>query len=357
VLEEKLRSLEVRFHELEAVVAIPDLAKDAARYRDTMREHSRLALVMDRFHNLKTVERDIQESTVLSRDDSDLEMRDMAREELKTLEARRISLEEELKLLLLPRDPLDDKNIIMEIRAGTGGEEAALFAYDLYRMYGRYAEKMGWKTELMDMNETELGGLREVTFSVTGKSVYESLRYESGVHRVQRVPETEAQGRIHTSTVTVAVLPEMEETEIDIRNEDLRIDTCRASGPGGQCVNTTDSAIRITHIPSGLVVVCQDEKSQIKNKAKAMRVLRARLFEMEENKALAERAAERKSQVGSGDRSERIRTYNFPQNRLTDHRVNVTLYKLDLVMQGDIDEIIDALKLSAREEMFKTEAV
>ncbi|MDR1618539.1 MAG: peptide chain release factor 1, partial [Treponema sp.] len=261
--------------------------------------------------------------------------------------------EERLKLLLIPKDPLDEKNIIMEIRAGTGGEEAALFAADLYRMYARFAETRGWKFEIMNINETELGGYKEIVFSISGGNVYENLRYESGVHRVQRVPATETSGRIHTSAVTVAVLPEADETEIDIRPEDLRVDVMRAGGPGGQCVNTTDSAVRITHLPSGITVHCQDEKSQIKNKAKAMRILRARVYEMEAAKAASERAEARKNQVGSGDRSERIRTYNFPQNRLTDHRIGLTLYKLDLVMQGDIEELFDALKLSAREEFLQ----
>jgi peptide chain release factor 1 len=244
----------------------------------------------------------------------------------------------------------------MEIRAGTGGDEAALFAADLYRMYARFAETRGWKFEIMNSNETELGGFKEIVFSINGSNVYENLRYESGVHRVQRVPSTEASGRIHTSAVTVAVLPEADETEIDIKPDDLRIDVMRAGGPGGQCVNTTDSAVRITHLPSGIVVHCQDEKSQIKNKAKAMRILRARVYEMEEAKAAAERAEARKTQVGSGDRSERIRTYNFPQNRLTDHRINLTLYKLDLIMQGDAAELFDALKLFAREELLRATA-
>jgi len=243
----------------------------------------------------------------------------------------------------------------MEIRGGTGGEEAALFAADLFRMYTRFAESRGWKYEIMSSNETALGGYKEITLSISGKYVYGSLRYESGVHRVQRVPETEASGRIQTSAATVAVLPEAEETEIEIRSQDLRIDVMRAGGPGGQCVNTTDSAVRLTHIPTGIVVIQQDEKSQIKNKAKAMRVLRTRLFELEENKKNAERAANRKSQVGSGDRSERIRTYNFPQNRLTDHRINLTLYKLDLVMQGDLDELVEALCIASREEQLKAE--
>jgi peptide chain release factor 1 len=242
----------------------------------------------------------------------------------------------------------------MEIRGGTGGEEAALFAADLFRMYVRYAEKKNWKYEVLSVNETGLGGFKEISFSISGKYVYGSLRYESGVHRVQRVPETEGSGRIHTSAVTVAVLPEAEETEIDIKQEDLRIDVMRAGGPGGQCVNTTDSAVRLTHLPTGLVVICQDEKSQIKNKAKAMRVLRSRLFDLEEEKKASERAENRKSQVGTGDRSERIRTYNFPQNRVTDHRINLTLYKLDLVMQGEVGELIEALYIAAREEQLSS---
>jgi len=279
----------------------------------------------------------------------------MAKEELKELEARLAASEVELKVLLIPPDPLEEKNIIMEIRGGTGGDEAALFAADLFRMYTRYAESKGWKYEIMSSNETELGGYKEITFSISGKYVYGSLRYESGVHRVQRVPATEASGRIQTSAATVAVLPEAEETEINIRQEDLRIDVMRAGGPGGQCVNTTDSAVRLTHIPTGIVVIQQDEKSQIKNKAKAMRVLRTRLFELEEGKKNAERAADRKSQVGSGDRSERIRTYNFPQNRLTDHRINLTLYKLDAVMQGDLNELVESLAIAAREEQLKAQ--
>ncbi|MCL2069944.1 MAG: peptide chain release factor 1, partial [Treponema sp.] len=254
------------------------------------------------------------------------------------------------------RDPLDEKDIIMEIRAGTGGEEAALFVSDLFNMYSRFAEMKSWKFEIMSSNETELGGFKEIIFSVHGKNVYENLRYESGVHRVQRVPTTESSGRIHTSAVTVAVLPEADETEIEIHPDDLRIDVMRAGGPGGQSVNTTDSAVRITHLPSGITVHCQDEKSQIKNKAKAMRILRARIYEMEEAKAASERAEARKNQVGSGDRSERIRTYNFPQNRLTDHRINLTLYKLDLIIQGDLEDLFDSLKLSAREELLKASA-
>jgi peptide chain release factor 1 len=298
----------------------------------------------------------VEEAELLLRAESGAEMKELIKDELKNLHTSLTEMQDRLKFLLIPKDPLDEKNIIMEIRGGAGGDEAALFASDLYRMYARFAETKGWKIEIMSSNETEIGGLKEVIYSVTGKNVYENLRYESGVHRVQRVPATEASGRIHTSTVTVAVLPEAEETEIDIKQEDLRIDVMRAGGPGGQCVNTTDSAVRITHIPSGIVVQCQDEKSQIKNKAKAMRILRARIFEMEDAKAKAERAETRKNQVGTGDRSERIRTYNFPQNRLTDHRINLTLYKLDLIMQGDVEELFDALKLSAREELLKATA-
>lgn len=321
-----------------------------------MREHAQLSEVVAAHKECENLEAQIAETQSLIQNEKDPEMKELAKEELKELETKIQEAQDRLKFLLIPKDPLDEKNIIMEIRGGAGGDEAALFAADLFRMYSRYAETKGWKIEVMSMNETELGGLKEIIFSISGKNVYENLRYESGVHRVQRVPATEASGRIHTSTVTVAVLPEAEETEIDIKQEDLRIDVMRAGGPGGQCVNTTDSAVRITHIPSGIVVHCQDEKSQIKNKAKAMRILRARLYEMEEQKAQAERAEARKSQVGTGDRSERIRTYNFPQNRLTDHRINLTLYKLDLIMQGDVQELFDALKLSAREELLKATA-
>ncbi len=352
---DKLEALRARLAALDEEVADPALAKDPARYRETMRERSRLAAIDAVYGEYKAALSGIEGAKAIIRDESDAEMRELAREELRGLESRRDELEARLKDLLVPRDPLADKNVIMEIRAGTGGEEAALFAADLYRMYARYADGLGWKVEVMETSETELGGYKEIVFSVTGEGAYERLRWESGVHRVQRVPATEGSGRIHTSAVTVAVLPEMEETEIDIRPEDLRIDVMRAGGPGGQCVNTTDSAVRITHLPTGIVVHCQDEKSQIKNKAKAMRILRARLFEFEDAKRQAERAAERKSQVGSGDRSERIRTYNFPQNRVTDHRIDLTLYKLDLAMEGDIGELVDALMLSAREELMKAE--
>ncbi|MDR1788605.1 MAG: peptide chain release factor 1 [Treponema sp.] len=352
-MNERLDSLLARHAELTRVVEDPALVRDQKRYRDTMREYAQLSEIAAAAAALEGLRSQLAEAQALFQDEKDAAMRELAREETRSLEERIAAADEALKTLLIPRDPLDEKNIIMEIRAGTGGEEAALFASDLYRMYARFAEGAGWKFEIMSSNETELGGFKEIIFSVTGKNVYENLRYESGVHRVQRVPETEAQGRIHTSAVTVAVLPEADETEIDIKPEDLRIDVMRAGGPGGQCVNTTDSAVRITHLPTGLTVHCQDEKSQIKNRAKAMRILRARIYEAEEARAAAERSEARRSQVGSGDRSERIRTYNFPQNRLTDHRINLTLYKLDLVMQGDLAELFDALKLSAREELLK----
>ena len=350
-MNERLSFLLKRYDELNQLIQDPSLVKDQNRYRDVMKEHSHLGEIAEIHNKIEELERQIDEAKTLIQEEKDQEMREFAREELKDLENKLAGNRDRLKFLLIPKDPLDEKNIIMEIRAGTGGEEAALFAADLYRMYSRFAETRGWKFEIMNSNDTELGGIKEIVFSISGNNVYENLRYESGVHRVQRVPATEASGRIHTSAVTVAVLPEADETEIDIRQEDLRIDVMRAGGPGGQCVNTTDSAVRITHLPTGVTVHCQDEKSQIKNKAKAMRILRARIYELEAAKAAAQRAEARKSQVGSGDRSQRIRTYNFPQNRLTDHRINLTLYKLDLIMQGDTTELFDALKLSAKEEI------
>jgi peptide chain release factor 1 len=346
----RLEELAGRIAELEMLIQDPALVKDQKAYKDPMREHTHLGLVMQAYGEYKRVLQGITETQEMLTAESDHEMRELARVELKDLEAQQPLIEEKLKGLLIPPDPLEEKNIIMEIRGGTGGDEAALFAADLFRMYVRFAELKGWKYEVMNTSETELGGYKEISFSISGKFVYGSLRFEGGVHRVQRVPTTETQGRVHTSAVTVAVLPEAEETEIDIRPEDLRIDVMRAGGPGGQCVNTTDSAVRLTHLPTGLVVIQQDEKSQIKNKAKAMRVLRARLFDLEESKKNAERSAARKSMVGSGDRSERIRTYNFPQNRVTDHRINMTLYKLDQFMQGNMEEMIDALNVSAKAE-------
>ncbi|MDR2246552.1 MAG: peptide chain release factor 1 [Treponema sp.] len=353
-MNERLESILRKHDELSRMIQDPDLVKDQKKYRTIMKEYSQASAVADSWKEIETFSRRIADAKALIQDEKDPEMRELAREEYRDLEQRLIEAEDRLKILLIPKDPLDEKNIIMEIRAGTGGEEAALFAADLFRMYSRFAETKGWKFEIMSSNETELGGVKEIVFSISGSNVYENLRYESGVHRVQRVPATEASGRIHTSAVTVAVLPEADETEIDLRPDDLRIDVMRAGGPGGQCVNTTDSAVRITHLPTGVTVHCQDEKSQIKNKAKAMRILRARIYEMEEAKSRSERAEARRNQVGSGDRSERIRTYNFPQNRMTDHRINLTLYKLDLIMQGDVEGLFDALKLSAREELLGT---
>ncbi len=346
---DKLEQMVERFEELQQIILDPDLHKNPKAYKEAMQEHSHLHEIVERYAEYRQARADLDEARIMM-SDSDPDMKAMAGEEIAKLEPKIEELEGKLKLLLVPRDPLDGKNIIMEIRAGTGGDEAALFAADLYRMYSRYAEKRGWKHEIITISETEIGGLKEVIFSVNGKDAYGTLRYESGGHRVQRVPSTESGGRIHTSACTVAVLPEAEETDIEINENDLRIDVFRSSGPGGQSVNTTDSAVRITHLPTGLVVSCQDEKSQIKNRAKAMRVLTARLYELEESKRQAEEAAERKSQIGSGDRSQRIRTYNFPQSRVTDHRIGLTLHKLDSVLQGEMDEIVDALKLSASQE-------
>ena len=340
---ERLERLKSRFTEVETEIQNPELIRNAARYKETMREHAYLSKLMEEYARYRETEKEIAGAKELVRDAEDPEMRDMAKEELKELEARLAASEVELKVLLIPPDPLEEKNIIMEIRGGTGGDEAALFAADLFRMYTRYAESKGWKYEIMSSNETELGGYKEITFSISGKYVYGSLRYESGVHRVQRVPATEASGRIQTSAATVAVLPEAEETEINIRQEDLRIDVMRAGGPGGQCVNTTDSAVRLTHIPTGIVIYSQTEKSQLQNKEKAFRLLRSKLYDMELEKRQNSEAEERRSQIGTGDRSEKIRTYNFPQGRVTDHRIKLTLYKIDSIMNGDITELLDSL--------------
>ena len=353
MLLKKLAEKAVRYKEVNELVQDPDLIRDQKKYKDVMREHSHLTALMESYEEYKKVLQGIEDSKIIITEEDDQEMKEMAREELRELEEKKPQLEDEIKMLLIPPDPLEEKNIIMEIRAGTGGDESSLFCADLFRMYTRYADMKGWKYEIMDASESEVGGYKEISFSISGKYVYGSLRYESGVHRVQRVPETETQGRVHTSAVTVAVLPEAEETEIEIKPEDVRVDVMRAGGCGGQCVNTTDSAVRLTHIPTGLVVIQQDEKSQLRNKEKAFRVLRARLFDLEESKKNAERAAARKNMVGSGDRSERIRTYNFPQNRITDHRINLTLYKLEQFMQGYVDEMVDALCIYAKEEQLK----
>ncbi len=349
----KLDSIVAKCAELEKEIADPSIIKDRDRYKKVMQEYSHIKEITDLYEQYKTLLNEIDDAKTLIAEESDHEMKEMAKEELSGLEKQSDKMEHDLKLLLVPKDPMDGKNIIMEIRAGTGGDEAALFAADLYRMYSRFAETYKWKTEVMSTNEIGIGGFKEIAFSISGKEVYGTLRYESGVHRVQRVPATESGGRVHTSAVTVAVLPEAEETDIKIKNEELKIDVFRSSGPGGQSVNTTDSAVRITHLPTGVVVTCQDEKSQIKNKAKAFRVLRARLYEAEAEKKAKERSENRKSQVGSGDRSERIRTYNYPQNRVTDHRINLTLYKLEYIMQGDMTELIEGLQLSASQEALR----
>ena len=354
---DKLDSIEKRFKELEAQLSDSAIMQDMKKYSELMKEHASAKEIVDSYQVYKKTVSQLEEAREMAGSESDPELKEMAKEEIKQLEEQKENQIKELRTLLIPKDPLDLKNIIMEIRAGTGGDEAALFAADLFRMYSKYAELKKWKIEIMSSHESGLGGFKEIVFSVSGKNVYENMKFESGVHRVQRIPETESGGRIHTSAVTVAVLPEAEETDIQINPEDLKIDVYRSSGPGGQCVNTTDSAVRMTHIPTGLVVICQDEKSQIKNRAKALRVLRSRLYEMEEAKKQKERSEARKSQVGSGDRSERIRTYNFPQNRLTDHRINLTLYKRDLIINGELDELLDALKIEFREQLLKESAL
>ena len=355
-MKAKLDAYIDRFREVEQLVAEPDIHKDPERYKSLMREHAHLSEIAAAYENYATLREQLEEARAILAEEQDHELHEMARQEVRQLEEQIDRLEHEIKLLLIPSDPMDDKNTIMEIRAGTGGDEASLFAADLYRMYTRYAESKAWKTEIMSTSETEVGGYKEIVFSISGKQIFGNLKYESGVHRVQRVPTTESGGRIHTSAVTVAVLPEAEDTDIQINNEDLRIDVFRSSGPGGQSVNTTDSAVRITHEPTGLVVSCQDEKSQHKNKAKALRILKARLYELEDQKKQAERATARRLQIGSGDRSERIRTYNFPQNRVSDHRINLTLHKLDSIMQGELDQLIEALKLSEQEAMLQSQS-
>jgi peptide chain release factor 1 len=348
----RIREIEQRYEELEARLGSPEVLKDQSTYQKFAREHSALSPIVTTFRKYESVQKEIAENQSML-EDPDAEIRKLAREEIEALHATEQTLEEDLRILLLPKDPNDQKNTLLEIRAGTGGEEAALFAADLYKMYGRYAELMHWKTDVLSHHGTGIGGFKEIIVLVEGDGAYSRLKYESGVHRVQRVPETEAQGRIHTSAVTVAVLPEAEEVDVEINPEDLRIDVYRSSGHGGQHVNTTDSAVRITHLPSGLVVTCQDEKSQHKNKAKAMKVLLSRLLDRQEAAQQSKISEERKSMVGSGDRSERIRTYNFPQGRVTDHRIGLTLYKLETIMQGELDLIIDPLTTHFQAEALK----
>ncbi len=342
-LEEKLDELLEKYQNLNTKLSDPEVINDSSRYQKLLKKHAKLKKIVEKYKEYKEVKQGIEEAEEMIELDDDPEVQELAEMEIQELKPQMERLEERLPIMLLPDDPNDEKNVIVEIRAGAGGDEAALFAADLYRMYSRYAENNGWKVEVMNANFSGVGGYKEIIFTVEGSDVFKHLKYESGVHRVQRVPSTESSGRIHTSTATVAVLPEAEEVDIDIDPNDLRIDVYRSSGPGGQSVNTTDSAVRITHIPTDLTVSCQDEKSQHKNKSKAMRILRARLQEKKEQEKQQERAEARKSQVGTGDRSEKIRTYNFPQGRVSDHRINLTLHQLDKILDGDLAPVIDEL--------------
>ena len=331
------------YEELMLELNNPSVAEDQRKFRKLMKEQADLAPIVDAYKQYKQAKQDVDDSLALLDEESDEEMKELAKEELADAKKRIEELEQELKILLLPKDPNDEKNVIVEIRAGAGGDEAALFASELYRMYVHYAESQHWKIEMINVSESGIGGMKEVEFMITGHGAYSKLKYESGVHRVQRVPETESGGRIHTSTATVAIMPEAEEFDVVIDDKDIRIDVMRASGNGGQCVNTTDSAVRLTHIPTGIVIYSQTEKSQLQNKEKAFRLLRSKLYDMELERRQNEEAAERRSQIGTGDRSEKIRTYNFPQGRVTDHRIKLTLYKIDAIMDGDIQELIDSL--------------
>jgi len=352
---ERLDQIEARYEELTQALVSPELIGDSSKYQKTAKAHSEIAPMVEKYREYKDLQRGITESKAVLADEKDPEMRAYAQEELDNLEIRLHQVEEELKVLLLPKDPNDEKDVILEIRAGTGGDEATLFAAEMFRMYTRYAETQGWKVEVLNTSESGVGGLKEVIALIQGDRVYSRMKYESGVHRVQRVPATEQQGRVHTSAVTVAVLPEAEDVDIKIEPKDLRIDTFCSSGPGGQSVNTTYSAVRITHIPTNTVVSCQDEKSQIKNRDKAMRVLRSRLYEMEMQKQQEALAKERKTMVGSGDRSEKIRTYNFPQNRVTDHRIGLTIHQLMDVMDGKLQSLVEALVTHYQAEKLKQE--
>ena len=350
---EKLEFIEEKYEDLSRKISDPEIISDQNIWKKLMKEHASIEPIVEKFREYKSVLKEIEDSNSMLSEQPDKEFEEMVRIELEELSGKKDNIEEELKILLIPKDPNDEKNVIVEIRGAAGGEEAALFAGDLLRMYMRYAERMGWKIDILSSNATDIGGYKEVILEIQGKGAYSRLKYESGAHRVQRIPTTEAGGRIHTSTSTVAVLPEAEDIDVEISMNDLRIDVFRSSGHGGQSVNTTDSAVRVTHLPTGFVVTCQDEKSQLKNKEKAIKILRTRLLELETERHNAEIASDRKNQVGTGDRSERIRTYNFPQGRVTDHRIGMTLYQLDSFMDGDLDEMIDALVTNAQAENLK----
>ncbi len=350
---ERLNFIENKYDELSHQIADPKIMENQSQWQKLLKEHSELEAVVTKYREYKKAEEELTANKDLLNEDIDQDMRDMIHEDNKSLSKRMEEIEGEIQLMLIPKDPNDSRNVFVEIRGGAGGDEAALFAHSLYRLYTRYAEVRNWKTEIMSVNETDIGGFKEVIFMIKGEGAYSRLKYESGVHRVQRVPETESSGRIHTSTVTVAIMPEVDDVEVEIGPNDLRIDVYRSSGNGGQSVNTTDSAVRITHLPSGIVVAVQDEKSQLKNKDKALKILKARLFEIAENERNKGIADERRSQVGTGDRSERIRTYNYPQGRVTDHRIGLTLYKLDSFMEGDIDEMLDSLTKYDQSEKLK----
>lgn len=351
---DKLQAVEDRYNNLNELLSDPDVVSDIDKLRTYSKEHSDLADTVAVYREYKEAKAQYETTKPMLEDNLDDEMKELVKMEIDELEERLAAMEEQMKLLLVPKDPNDDKNVIMEIRGAAGGDEAALFAADLYRMYSRFAEMHNWRVEILEAHTTELGGYKEVIFMVTGQGAYSKLKYENGAHRVQRIPETESGGRVHTSTSTVACLPEAEDVDIEIRNEDLKIDTYRSSGAGGQHVNTTDSAVRITHLPTGIVVSMQDEKSQIKNREKAMKVLKARVYDAAQQEAQAEYAEQRKSAVGTGDRSERIRTYNYPQNRVTDHRINLTIQKLDQIIEGKLDEVVDALMIAEQTEKLET---